>query len=452
MKNISILLGALYFHLSVKSSSACEAKSCALGKVIGSLLTLLNNEFPSKIVSINMNKDNAFLDDVQNEILRSTEAPTQIFNYRATSKYEAESFSYVHLTSVEVTLSKLLESQIEYFERLVQVNSKLNRRVNTYQRNFILTFMSNASADIQQFESINMSTSTYHFIVKTYENGSLGLFQRVFFGDEKCGSTLKMLNSFNMTIKRWRRELFFFRSGKISFTNCSLPIYQLKQSHGNFSFLHRLNMVFLDIFGERFNLNFASSTNNQTPHIYILNEGMYLADYERNDPSVFLYFHLTFPLAIRCERFAVTKGLPYSPTEKMILPFDQISWILIITTLLIGIAAIVAITMIIPKDIAELLIGNSTAHPLFNLVSIFFGIGMIRVPNENCARFLLMIFILYCIVIRTAYQGKMFEFMTGDMRKPTPKTFKELVEREIPILDPVYESNKEDGKLIDSVM
>jgi hypothetical protein len=39
----------------------------------------------------------------------------------------------------------------------------------------------------------------------------------------------------------------------------------------------------------------------------------------------------------------------------------------------------------------------------------------------------LMFFILFCLVVRTAYQGVFFELMATDMRKPVPTTYEELI-------------------------
>lgn len=45
-----------------------------------------------------------------------------------------------------------------------------------------------------------------------------------------------------------------------------------------------------------------------------------------------------------------------------------------------------------------------------------------------------MSFIMYCLIVRTAYQGKMYEFLTDDIRKPTVKTVKEMLDGKIPIV------------------
>lgn len=48
-------------------------------------------------------------------------------------------------------------------------------------------------------------------------------------------------------------------------------------------------------------------------------------------------------------------------------------------------------------------------------------------PGRNFARFILMLYILFCLVVRTAYQGKQFEFMSKEMRRPDVKTLDEFI-------------------------
>lgn len=54
---------------------------------------------------------------------------------------------------------------------------------------------------------------------------------------------------------------------------------------------------------------------------------------------------------------------------------------------------------------------------------------MIFLPGRNFARFLLALYIMFCLVARTAYQGKQFEFLQKEMRPADITTIDELIER-----------------------
>jgi hypothetical protein len=70
--------------------------------------------------------------------------------------------------------------------------------------------------------------------------------------------------------------------------------------------------------------------------------------------------------------------------------------------------------------------GRGVATPSLNILRAFFGISFFQMPEENSARMVLIFFLYFCLVIRTAYQGVFFEIMTTDPRKASPKTIDDL--------------------------
>lgn len=66
--------------------------------------------------------------------------------------------------------------------------------------------------------------------------------------------------------------------------------------------------------------------------------------------------------------------------------------------------------------------------------TIVFGSGLTILPSQNYARLLLMLYIMFCLILRTAYQGKQFEFMLEDMRPRNVETIEELLRRNYKIL------------------
>ncbi len=58
---------------------------------------------------------------------------------------------------------------------------------------------------------------------------------------------------------------------------------------------------------------------------------------------------------------------------------------------------------------------------------------MFILPGRNFARFNLMVFILFSLVVRTAYQGVQFDMMLKEMRPKDVKTIDELLEKNFTI-------------------
>lgn len=141
----------------------------------------------------------------------------------------------------------------------------------------------------------------------------------------------------------------------------------------------------------------------------------------------------TYPVYYAEYSFIVTKGLSYSPMEKLFLPFDLETWIMIMITFAIGFFTIFIIYRL-KRVVQRFVFGTFIRDPSFNLTSIFFGISVTRLPGRNFARFLFMLFTLYCLIVRSAYQGKMFEFLKVDVKKPTANSVDDLVDMKIPII------------------
>jgi len=129
----------------------------------------------------------------------------------------------------------------------------------------------------------------------------------------------------------------------------------------------------------------------------------------------------------------VTPAEKYTPYEKFLLPFDMMTWILVLTTFLVTFLSIFFINHF-SKATQSLVYGHNVDTPFWNVISIFFGISQTRLPNRNFSRFILMIFIYFCLIFRTCFQSKFFEFMTSEPRKALPKTLVDLIDRNYTII------------------
>jgi hypothetical protein len=88
----------------------------------------------------------------------------------------------------------------------------------------------------------------------------------------------------------------------------------------------------------------------------------------------------------------------------------------------------------LPQNFQNIIYENNSESAAFNLIAIFFGIGMQRLPIKHFGRIVLVIYIFFCLIIRTAYQGVLFEMMTKEIRKPSPRTIQEIVDFDYKII------------------
>jgi hypothetical protein len=126
--------------------------------------------------------------------------------------------------------------------------------------------------------------------------------------------------------------------------------------------------------------------------------------------------------------FTVRPAEYYSNFEKMALPFDTLTWYFLIITFSLAFATIFCINRLPPR-IQVMFYGIGVKTPALNVLTIFFGVGQARLPSLHFSRIILMAFIIFCLIIRTAYQGVFYEMFMSDIRKPWLKNIAELVEK-----------------------
>lgn len=125
--------------------------------------------------------------------------------------------------------------------------------------------------------------------------------------------------------------------------------------------------------------------------------------------------------------FLVPPGKVYTSFEKMFLTFELEVWIAIVVTILIALAVIQVVNLC-SCNIQNFVYGRNIRTPTLNLQSTFLTGNQFKMPGRNFARFLVVLFIIWSLIIRTCYQSKLYEYLQADIRKPRIKTIRELLD------------------------
>ena len=125
------------------------------------------------------------------------------------------------------------------------------------------------------------------------------------------------------------------------------------------------------------------------------------------------------------------------------LPFDTATWISIG---IIFLTAYVSIIIINLTNTQTLFQQYSHSISILDIFRNFFGIGQARVSDRNFGRLILISFTLWCLVIRTAYQSKLFDYTTTPIRKPEMKSLEDMRAKNITLFVP-QESGVKEGML-----
>lgn len=279
------------------------------------------------------------------------------------------------------------------------------------------------------------------------ENNEIILYEARTIPPPDCfGECLTEINQYSIVLHKWTTDKFFpsIIDDFFGFTIIVLLLEHYTVAPDRKSYTLDENKVEI-MKALSSNLNFKIDYN-------LANETEFSKDIEH--VYIDFYILLDDKISLNCAPtvssgfvVAVPPGEPYTPYEKLLLPFDDLTWIFLLIFFGIGFTIVIIVRLSKSPSVNKWVIGSNIKNPAFNIFGTLMGIPMKVLPKTNVARFLLMNLILFCLIFRTAYQGKYFEFLTSYPTKKPIKTFEELADKNFTIyssynLDLVLDSLK----------
>lgn len=101
-------------------------------------------------------------------------------------------------------------------------------------------------------------------------------------------------------------------------------------------------------------------------------------------------------------------GRLFTSFEKLFKPFGRIMWT---CTLIIFVVAFLTVFVVRLQSTSaqNFVFGRGNSSPCLNIVNVFFGGSLSKLPVRNFARTILAFFMIYCLIIRSSYQGNQNE-------------------------------------------
>lgn len=128
--------------------------------------------------------------------------------------------------------------------------------------------------------------------------------------------------------------------------------------------------------------------------------------------------------------FVIPSGQPINPLESFLKPFQTSVWICLGVTFMAVFIFIFVTGKTTSKSVQNLVFGKLISSPAMNFIAVAFGVPHHRLPSMNFARFLLMSFIMFCIVMRSVYQGSLYRFLQSNMDQKAIETIDEMVKED----------------------
>jgi len=265
------------------------------------------------------------------------------------------------------------------------------------------------------------------------ENSFIDLYSYAHFtaNQRNCrGCKLVRTNRFLIEESRWLTNEFGTEQQQ-NFNGCELvvgvgpdPPYQNYIEHKNGTI--KVSGLIVDI------MKIAAKTFNFSP--YFISKSMKIK-------RKYSYFHVDSDLHNDQKTFHPTQYLHYvslvflvppdelySDAEKLFMPLELEVWIATFVTILIALVTIHIINRM-SQQVQDFVFGRNVTTPTLNVMAAFVGGAQTTLPGRNFARFLLMLFIFFSLIIRTCHQSKLFAYLQADIIKSEIQSIDELIEQ-----------------------
>ncbi|KAG5671309.1 hypothetical protein PVAND_001514 [Polypedilum vanderplanki] len=458
-------------HFSTKNSVQSVSFLKAISDVIHEFYIAQNIKFDFIIYG----KKSNHINDVIDEITKELDIPmklTHIENLKILINFNdsavifiksSENLNKLHLNSYEYIL-KLTTETFKKFKFFVYVEE-----IQTFQN------LEDAVRELNYTYYLHNSDIRYFEFFITTDEKFVNLSTNLLYSEDHCGQFKpKLFNYFNISALKWNQklqnfdhfnnfhgcmisfafkysEIFYIKDiGQHKFTEEIIAKINFQLHYGEPTYggsLHEIIETLAEIY------NFTAHYTCVTPVAESLDFiKFHTKNYEVFDWSFYgfdidflhrnLDFCYTLPFTDVEYFYLISYNDLYNNYEKLLFPFDATTWLLLLLTF--GLTFITILVLRFASQyIRTIIYGKGVKTPGFNAIIIFFGISQIKLPNESICRFVLLLFIWFCLIFRTCWQSKMFEFMTTDMRKPLPESFEDLKEMNYTIVLPDFgESHK----------
>jgi hypothetical protein len=134
----------------------------------------------------------------------------------------------------------------------------------------------------------------------------------------------------------------------------------------------------------------------------------------------------------------IPPGGSFSPFENLIYPFEDFLWLSLFVVVVLGILIIF---------LYERIFHSSLNVFFIDVMTVIVGGSQKHLPQKHHKRIILASFLLFTLVIRSLYQGALFEFLRGDKRHKEIHSIDEMLKKGFSFyMYPAYEQHTKDMK------
>jgi hypothetical protein len=340
---------------------------------------------------------------------------------------------------------------IEEVKNFVKVSSFLRPEHVRFNGLFVITLIRKGTHNIEDIFNIFWKFRIFNVnVISQSENGRIYVWTFMPFVQPHCNNTSSVLiNEFRDGKFLNGTNQFFPRKMK-NFHNCSLNVGVTIDSEPYLIVKQQVNKTF-QFSGQDIELirELSRKFNFHANITYIVETGVFFENGTVIGSFQMLreglvdmlisgwllkHFRLNFfdasvPYHFDQIIFVIPPGRKFTSIENLIYPFTPAVWFFVGLCFFLGLFVIVIVKQF-SKKVQSFVFGTKVNHPILNLSTTFLGGSQTVLPRKNFARFLLITFVFYSLVIRTTYQGLFFELLRTNKKFNDLQSINEIIEKD----------------------
>lgn len=380
---VVISIGELSCSLITVSATKYEALSRAINSV---LINFFNGNSISYDI-ISFSKDKTEFD----EILQNFPRECSDIPHRQHQVTSDRAFNF-KLNQSAILLFDSFTSYLTFIKNAVLSNL-------TSRRFYFLVYFPDAT--FKHLTNFNRSNILQFQSILFQFTGGFRLASIVSHSSKRCYQIKQsVINSFQIKSMTWTTKEYFPRQVQ-NFLGCpvifwvrsSPPAHDFRISESSHEF-YGYNLQLIETLAKQFNFTSRFAVKNDNRYVF---PDMALTT-KVLTPNAAKSTFLSQPYVFETISVMIPPGKAYSSFEKMFLPFESEVWIWLSITLTIAIITIFAFNFL-NIEARNFVFGENVKNPILNIWIAFCGGSQTTLPKRNFARFLLISFILFCLVL-----------------------------------------------------
>lgn len=338
---------------------------------------------------------------------------------------------------------------VESYTNLVEVFRISNPPAFQYDGLYLVVMVGNQTKDVEDMFKLLWKHQVSNAVV-AYESQSKTVLFDTFkpFNPSKCGDTRPItVNEYengrflNAPASLYPNKLKNLHecTMRVATSNGSVPyIFTELLSNGSFRLWGR-DILILDAI--------AKSLNFKIDYVYVGDEGFLLENGTAGGPLLLLlenrvdliiadywlkvnrlkFIDFSTPYINQHIAFVIPPGAELTSFEKFIKPLDFETWMYMMCIFVFCFFVIYVVGKTNPQC-KDFIFGKGIRKPYMNILVAIFGGSQHILPRHNFARTLLMMFLMFCLVMRTLYTGSLYTFLRANIHHQEAQSIDDMIQ------------------------